>query len=77
MVSKRHNIVNGLYRGVISLLLVIGLLFPLKIFATPQAAHSATSASSTYQVPAYERKPGVAGKISSVGSDTLANLMTF
>jgi phosphate transport system substrate-binding protein len=30
-----------------------------------------------YQVPQYERVPGVAGKISSVGSDTLANLMTF
>lgn len=28
-------------------------------------------------VPAYERQPGVAGKITSVGSDTLANLMTF
>lgn len=27
--------------------------------------------------PAYERKPGVAGKITSVGSDTLANLMTL
>ncbi|MCZ8529502.1 phosphate ABC transporter substrate-binding protein [Alteromonas sp. PRIM-21] len=77
MASKCRNIVNGLYRGVISLLLAIGLLFPLKIFATPQTAPSASSSSSTYQVPAYERKPGVAGKISSVGSDTLANLMTF
>ena len=27
--------------------------------------------------PDYERKPGVAGKITSVGSDTLANLMTL
>ncbi|MEW9799583.1 PstS family phosphate ABC transporter substrate-binding protein [Alteromonas sp. CYL-A6] len=27
--------------------------------------------------PDYERQPGVAGKITSVGSDTLANLMTF
>lgn len=27
--------------------------------------------------PEYERKPGVAGKITSVGSDTLANLMTL
>ena len=25
----------------------------------------------------YERKPGVAGNITSVGSDTLANLMTL
>jgi len=29
------------------------------------------------QVPHYVRQPGVAGKITSVGSDTLANLMTF
>lgn len=29
------------------------------------------------EVPEYERKPGVAGKITSVGSDTLANLMTL
>ncbi|WP_235207790.1 MULTISPECIES: PstS family phosphate ABC transporter substrate-binding protein [unclassified Alteromonas] len=28
-------------------------------------------------IPNYERVPGVAGKLSSVGSDTLANLMTF
>ena len=28
-------------------------------------------------IPDYERVPGVAGKLSSVGSDTLANLMTF
>lgn len=27
--------------------------------------------------PSYERQPGVAGKITSTGSDTLANLMTF
>ena len=77
MVSKCHNRVNGLYRGVISLLLVVSLLLPLKILAKPQIAQSASSAPSTYQVPAYQRKPGVAGKISSVGSDTLANLMTF
>lgn len=29
------------------------------------------------EVPAYERQAGVAGKITSVGSDTLANLMSF
>jgi phosphate transport system substrate-binding protein len=29
------------------------------------------------EVPHYVRQPGVAGKITSVGSDTLANLMTF
>ena len=29
------------------------------------------------EVPEYERQPGVAGNVTSVGSDTLANLMTF
>ncbi|GGW80576.1 PstS family phosphate ABC transporter substrate-binding protein [Alteromonas halophila] len=29
------------------------------------------------EVPDYKRQPGVAGKITSVGSDTMANLMTF
>ncbi|QJR80295.1 phosphate ABC transporter substrate-binding protein [Alteromonas pelagimontana] len=33
--------------------------------------------AATPDVPSYERKPGVAGKITSVGSDTLANLMSF
>ncbi len=33
--------------------------------------------AATPPVPDYERQPGVAGKITSVGSDTLANLMTF
>ena len=32
---------------------------------------------SLADVPDYERQPGVAGKVTSVGSDTLANLMTF
>lgn len=77
MVNKCHNKVNRLCRGLLSLMLVVGLLSPLKILANPQITQSASSASSTYQVPAYQRKPGVAGKISSVGSDTLANLMTF
>ncbi|WP_420936033.1 PstS family phosphate ABC transporter substrate-binding protein [Alteromonas sp. A081] len=38
---------------------------------------SASVALRTSSVPNYERVPGVAGKLSSVGSDTLANLMTF
>ena len=38
---------------------------------------SVMSEETDEQVPRYERKPGVAGKITSVGSDTLANLMTF
>ena len=33
-------------------------------------------AETTHELE-YERQPGVAGKITSVGSDTLANLMTF
>jgi phosphate transport system substrate-binding protein len=36
-----------------------------------------TKTAFVYNVPSYTRTPGVAGKISSVGSDTLANLMTF
>jgi phosphate transport system substrate-binding protein len=36
-----------------------------------------TKTAPVYNVPSYTRTPGVAGKISSVGSDTLANLMTF
>ena len=35
------------------------------------------AASTKPTIPNYERVPGVAGKLSSVGSDTLANLMTF
>lgn len=34
-------------------------------------------AASSNDVPEYQRSPGVAGKITSVGSDTLANLMTL
>ncbi|GFD88471.1 phosphate-binding protein [Tenacibaculum sp. KUL152] len=41
------------------------------------ALENQNSAQQAYDVPQYERVPGVAGKISSVGSDTLANLMTF
>ena len=47
---------------------------PWLIFKILKARHLLLVA---IKVPAYERKPGVAGKISSVGSDTLANLMTF
>lgn len=45
------------------------LLIVLSVFTT--RIHAAN------EVPEYERQPGVAGKITSVGSDTLANLMTF
>lgn len=35
------------------------------------------STAASAEGPDYERQPGVAGKVTSVGSDTLANLMTF
>jgi phosphate transport system substrate-binding protein len=41
------------------------------------ALENQNAAQQAYDVPEYQRVPGVAGKISSVGSDTLANLMTF
>lgn len=37
------------------------------------AAHAAVDAS----IPAYQKTTGISGNLSSVGSDTLANLMTF
>lgn len=48
------------------------------ISALPCVAHSNDiSLTIPETVPDYTRQPGVAGKITSVGSDTLANLMTF
>lgn len=60
----------------------IFLLFPLFIHSHALATYNTAlenqnAAQQAYDVPQYERVPGVAGKISSVGSDTLANLMTF
>ena len=77
LVSKKHDKMKGQCYSLSTLLLVIGLLLPFGTLADSQNTQSSSSASGRYQVPAYERKPGVAGKISSVGSDTLANLMTF
>nr|MCS5578055.1 substrate-binding domain-containing protein [Alteromonas macleodii] len=77
LVSKKYNKMKGQRYRLSTLLLVIGLLLPFGTLADSQNTQSSSSASGSYQVPAYERKPGVAGKISSVGSDTLANLMTF
>ena len=77
LVSKKHDKMKGQRYRLSTLLLVIGLLLPLGTLANSQNTQSSSAASGRYQVPAYERKPGVAGKISSVGSDTLANLMTF
>ncbi|MEC7529510.1 MAG: phosphate ABC transporter substrate-binding protein, partial [Pseudomonadota bacterium] len=77
LVSKKHDKMKEQRYRLSTLLLVIGLLLPFGALADFQNTQSSSSASGSYQVPAYERKPGVAGKISSVGSDTLANLMTF
>ena len=52
-------------------------LLSLKTPAVVLEQEREQTVTKAYQVPAYERVPGVAGKISSVGSDTLANLMTF
>ncbi len=40
-------------------------------------ANPALQANATEDLPAYERVSGVSGNLSSVGSDTLANLMTM
>ena len=37
------------------------------------AVHAAVDAG----IPAYQKTSGISGNLSSVGSDTLANLMTF
>lgn len=55
---------------------IVFFLFGCLVTA-PNASSEQAKAYDTYEVPYYERQPGVAGKISSVGSDTLANLMTF
>lgn len=39
--------------------------------------YTATSATESDELPTYERVSGVSGNLSSVGSDTLANLMTL
>lgn len=75
-----------LYKHCHSYILFIALLFCLSPTAKAQQTPNVNNeykqqqkgqASRTYRVPSYSRMPGVAGKISSVGSDTLANLMTF
>ncbi|WP_334048514.1 PstS family phosphate ABC transporter substrate-binding protein [Alteromonas gracilis] len=60
-----------------NVLLLVVLLLSANAFASSSKDTPTQTASHAYDVPTYERVPGVAGKISSVGSDTLANLMTF
>ena len=55
---------------------VTSLLCFFSFFCVSHIALSAPE-NRPIDVPEYERQPGVAGKITSVGSDTLANLMTF
>lgn len=64
------------YRRLFTCSLTIVLIAPNVSTALPEQ-QNASNTYHGYDVPAYERKAGVAGKISSVGSDTLANLMTF
>lgn len=57
---------------------IVCFVFLANIFGNrAEAIHTIEQSTTRYEVPSYERVPGVAGKISSVGSDTLANLMTF
>ena len=45
--------------------------------AVPAAAFAAEGATVDAKLPDYKQTTGVSGNLSSVGSDTLANLMTF
>ncbi|WP_414829795.1 PstS family phosphate ABC transporter substrate-binding protein [Alteromonas sp. H39] len=49
----------------------------LLCLSSASASMLSAEAEESEQIPLYERQPGVAGTITSVGSDTLANLMTF
>ncbi len=53
------------------------VLLKRNVFVAVAALLSILPVSVVAEGPDYERQPGVAGKITSVGSDTLANLMTF
>ena len=45
--------------------------------AATDAADTALDAASDAELPEYERVSGISGNLSSIGSDTLANLMTL
>ncbi|PTQ91054.1 PstS family phosphate ABC transporter substrate-binding protein [Agitococcus lubricus] len=49
------------------------LVLALGLSATMVSVHAAVDAG----IPAYQKTTGISGNLSSVGSDTLANLMTF
>jgi phosphate transport system substrate-binding protein len=54
--------------------LCVALLAPA---AGPEAAHASEAVQVDPQLPAYAKQSGVSGNLSSVGSDTLNNLMTL
>ena len=63
-----------------SLNLIFGVLTMKKaniLLAMGLAASVATSSAYASELPNYEKVSGVSGNLSSVGSDTLANLMTL
>ncbi len=53
------------------------LLFSSVVVATGLATSSAFASGVDADIPTYQTVDGVAGNVTSVGSDTLANLMTF
>ncbi len=57
-----------------TLALCLALLAPA---AGPKAAHASEAVKVDPQLPAYAKQSGVSGNLSSVGSDTLNNLMTL
>src|SRR3989338_2287665 len=54
-----------------------GILSVLAFTLGGAALAAAQAATATSSLPAYQRVGGVAGNLSSIGSDTLNNLMTF
>ena len=63
-------------------MIIMGFLMRLKILATAVTLSavsllSVTASAADAMIPAYTKVSGISGNFSSVGSDTLANLMTF
>ena len=50
---------------------------PLEIRSTPAVAEQAAETTIAAELAQYERTAGISGNLSSIGSDTLANLMTL
>ncbi|WP_431189784.1 PstS family phosphate ABC transporter substrate-binding protein [Alteromonas gracilis] len=73
----RRTLGRGLALAVITTVASNVAAQSIELTAPPPNLTNEVTKAGGYQVPRYERVPGVAGKVSSVGSDTLANLMTF